>query len=118
MLNHLQRSHALRVHGRKQRAIAIKGNELAARMKLEPLPQRRLGRAQERRIPLLLQLEQLLQVRERREPNAGTRCGHEALQRDARVRRALWVAQPILVGEQARVPKRKLPVRRGHQHLA
>eukprot|EP00964_Phaeocystis_antarctica_P018702 scaffold10324_cov77-Phaeocystis_antarctica.AAC.2 len=115
---HLQGSHALRVHGGKQRAVATEGHKLAAWLELEPLPQRRLGRAQERRVPLRLQLEQLRQVRERREPEASARRGHEALQRDARVRRALRIAQPVLVGQQARVRQRKLPVRRGHQHLA
>ena len=59
MLQHLQGSHALRVHGGKQRAIATEGDKLAAWMELEPLPQRRLGRAQELSIPLRLQLEQL-----------------------------------------------------------
>eukprot|EP00964_Phaeocystis_antarctica_P032290 scaffold18282_cov79-Phaeocystis_antarctica.AAC.2 len=115
---HLQGGHALRVHGGKQRAVATKGNKLAARLEIEPLPQRRLGRAQERRIPLRLQLEQLRQVRERREPKTRARRGHEALQRDARVRRALRVAQLVRVGQQARVRQRKLPVRRWHQHLA
>eukprot|EP00964_Phaeocystis_antarctica_P002500 scaffold1306_cov66-Phaeocystis_antarctica.AAC.2 len=118
MLQHLQGSHTLRVHGGKQRAVATEGDELTARLELEPLPQRRLGRAQERRIPLHLQLEQLRQVRERREPKASARRGYEALQRDARVRRALRKAQQVLVGQQARVRQRKLPVRRGHQHLA
>eukprot|EP00964_Phaeocystis_antarctica_P064886 scaffold39084_cov71-Phaeocystis_antarctica.AAC.2 len=117
LTQHLQGSHALRVHGGKQRAVAIEGDELAA-MELDPLPQRRLGRAQELIIPLHLQLEQLRQVRERGEPKASARRGHEALQRDARVRRALRIAQQILVGQQARVRQRKLPVRRGHQHLA
>jgi len=118
MLQHLQRSHALRVHGSKQRTVVAKGHKLAARLELEPLPQRRLGRAQELRIPLRLQLEQLRQVRACREPEASAWRGHEALQRDARVRRALRVAQPVRVGQQARVRQRKLPVRRGHQHLA
>eukprot|EP00964_Phaeocystis_antarctica_P040568 scaffold23195_cov76-Phaeocystis_antarctica.AAC.2 len=112
---HLQGSHALRVHGGKQHTVVAKGHKLAARLELDPLPQRRLGRAQELRIPLRLQLEQLRQVRERREPKASARRGHEALQRDAR---ALRIAQPVLVGQQARVRQRKLPVRRGHQHLA
>eukprot|EP00964_Phaeocystis_antarctica_P034338 scaffold19521_cov77-Phaeocystis_antarctica.AAC.2 len=62
MLQHLQGSHTLRVHGGKQRAVATKGDELAAGLELEPLPQRRLGRAQELRIPPHLQLEQLRQV--------------------------------------------------------
>ena len=57
MLQHLHGGHALRVHGGKQRAVATKGDELAAGLELEPLPQRRLGRAQELRIPLRLQLE-------------------------------------------------------------
>eukprot|EP00964_Phaeocystis_antarctica_P021337 scaffold11836_cov74-Phaeocystis_antarctica.AAC.4 len=50
----LQGSHALRVHGGKQRAVATEGHKLAARLELDPLPQRRLGRAQELRIPLRL----------------------------------------------------------------
>ena len=54
MLQHLHGGHTLRVHGGEQRAVATEGDELAARLELEPLPQRRLGRAQERRIPLLL----------------------------------------------------------------
>ena len=66
MLQHLQGSHALRVHGSEQHAVATEGHKLATRLEIEPLPQRRLGRAQELRIPLHLQLEQLRQVRERR----------------------------------------------------
>ena len=99
MLQHLHGGHTLRVHGSKQRAVAIEGDELSARFELNPLPQRRFRRAQELRIPLRLQLDQLLQVRERREPEASAWRGHEALQRDARVQRALRVAQPVLVGE-------------------
>eukprot|EP00964_Phaeocystis_antarctica_P020585 scaffold11383_cov70-Phaeocystis_antarctica.AAC.2 len=110
LAQHFQGGHALRVHGGKQHAVAIEGDELSARLQLDSLPQCRLGRAQELRIPLRLQLEQLRQVRERREPEARTRRGHEALQRDARIRRALRVAQQVCVGQQARVRQRKLPV--------
>ena len=117
LAQHRQRSHALRVHGGEQRAVATKGDELAARLQLQPLPQRRLRRAQRRRVPLRLQLEQLRQVRERRQPEAGARRGHQPLQRDPRVQRVLRVAQQVRVGQQARVRQRELPVRRRHQHL-
>ena len=62
MLQHLHGGHALGVHGGKQHAVATEGHKLAARLELNPLPQRRLGRAQERRVPLRLKLEQLRQV--------------------------------------------------------
>eukprot|EP00964_Phaeocystis_antarctica_P045555 scaffold26233_cov79-Phaeocystis_antarctica.AAC.2 len=87
-------------------------------MELEPLPQCRLGRAQELRIPLRLQLEQLRQVRERRETKPRARRGHEALQCDARVQWVIWVTQQLGAWQQARLRQRQLPVRRGHQHLA